>query len=164
MVAANFPVSPLSSLDQTPKIGAREAGLHTQPRAAQKKTQVFSEELKTEKPHFPPENVWKHGKEGWASSGDSEGEESACSAGDVGSIPGWGRSPGGGHGNPLQYSCLENPMDRGACWVMVHGVPNFANPLHLPSSSHQGWVRLQRGGPIPLPTHPSPTPVVNRKI
>ena len=43
-------------------------------------------------------------------------KESACNRGDadVGSIPGWGRSPGGGHGNPLQNSCLENPMDRGA--------------------------------------------------
>ena len=42
------------------------------------------------------------------------GKESACSAGDSGSIPGLGRSPGGGHSNPLQYSCLENPMYRGA--------------------------------------------------
>ena len=41
---------------------------------------------------------------------------------DVGSIPGSGRSPGGGHGNPLQYSCLENPMDRGAWQATVHGV------------------------------------------
>ena len=40
---------------------------------------------------------------------------------DVGSIPGLGRSPGEGHGNPLQYSCLENPMDRGAWWATVHG-------------------------------------------
>ena len=39
----------------------------------------------------------------------------------MGSIPGLGRSPGGGHGNPLQYSCLENPMDRGAWWATVHG-------------------------------------------
>ena len=39
---------------------------------------------------------------------------------DAGSIPGLGRSPGGGHGNPLQYSCLENPMDRGACRATVH--------------------------------------------
>ena len=43
-------------------------------------------------------------------------------AGDVGSIPGLRRSPGGGHGNPLQYSCLENPMDRGAWQAMVYGV------------------------------------------
>ena len=41
---------------------------------------------------------------------------------DEGSIPGSGRSPGGGRGNPLQYSCLENPMDRGARWATVHGV------------------------------------------
>ena len=42
--------------------------------------------------------------------------------GDLGSIPGLGRSPGGGHGNPLQHSCLENPMDRGAWGATVHGV------------------------------------------
>ena len=47
---------------------------------------------------------------------------SACNAGDLGSIPGSGRSPGEGNGNPLWYSCLENPMDRGAWWAAVHGV------------------------------------------
>ena len=46
--------------------------------------------------------------------GGSNGKVSACNAGDLGSIPGWGRSPGEGNGNPLQYSCLENSMDRGA--------------------------------------------------
>ena len=46
----------------------------------------------------------------------------AGDAADVGSIPGSGRSPGGGHVNPLQYSCLENLMDRGAWWAIVHGV------------------------------------------
>ena len=46
----------------------------------------------------------------------------AGDAGDVGLIPGLGRSPGEGNGNPLQYSCLENPMDRGAWWATVHGV------------------------------------------
>ena len=54
----------------------------------------------------------------------SAGKESACHAGDTGHmglIPGSGRSPGGGHGNPLQYPCLKNPMDRGAWWAMVHG-------------------------------------------
>ena len=45
------------------------------------------------------------------SPGGSDGKESACNAGDVGSIPGSGRSPGGGNGNPLQYSCLRNPME-----------------------------------------------------
>ena len=48
--------------------------------------------------------------------------ESAYIAGDPGSIPGVGRSPGGGHGNPLQYSCLENPMDRAAWWATVYEV------------------------------------------
>ena len=46
--------------------------------------------------------------------GGSDGKASACNAGDPGSIPGWGKSPGEGNGNPLQYSCLENSMDRGA--------------------------------------------------
>ena len=50
------------------------------------------------------------------------GKESACSAGAMDLIPGWGRSPGGGHGNPLRYSCLETPKDRGAWWAAVHGV------------------------------------------
>ena len=49
--------------------------------------------------------------------GGSDGKESACSAGDPGLIPESGRSPGEGNGNPLQYSCLENPMDREAWWV-----------------------------------------------
>ena len=50
------------------------------------------------------------------------GKESACNAGDLGSISGWGRSPGDGNGNPLQYSCLENSMNRGAWRATVHGV------------------------------------------
>ena len=52
----------------------------------------------------------------------SVGKESACSAGDLSSIPGLGRSPGEGNGNPLQYPCLENLMDRGASWAAVNGV------------------------------------------
>ena len=51
-----------------------------------------------------------------------DGEESACNARDLGSIPGLGRSSGEGNGNPLQYSGLENPMDREAWWATVHGV------------------------------------------
>ena len=54
--------------------------------------------------------------------GGSDGKESTCSAGDLGSILGLGRSPGEGNGNPLQYPCLENLMDRGAWWAAVHGV------------------------------------------
>ena len=49
-------------------------------------------------------------------------KESACNAGDPGSVPGSGRSPGEGNGNPLQYSCLQNPMDRGAWQATVYGV------------------------------------------
>ena len=49
-------------------------------------------------------------------------KESFCKAGDTGLNPGLGRSPGGGHDNLIQYSCLENPMDRGAWWATVHGV------------------------------------------
>ena len=59
----------------------------------------------------------------------SVGKESACNAGDPGSIPGLGRSPGEGNGNPLQYSCLENLMDRGAWWATVHGVARVGHDL-----------------------------------
>ena len=52
----------------------------------------------------------------------SNGKESACNAGDQGLIPGSGRSSGERNGKPLQYSCLENPMDRGARWATVCGV------------------------------------------
>ena len=53
------------------------------------------------------------------------GKESCCNAGDASLIPGPGRSPGRGHGNPLQYSCLENPMDRGAWGAIVNTVTVF---------------------------------------
>ena len=54
--------------------------------------------------------------------GGSDGKESVSNAGDPGSTPVSGRSPGIGNGNPLQYSCLENPIDRGAWWATVNGV------------------------------------------
>ena len=54
--------------------------------------------------------------------GDSDSKVFAYNEGELGSIPGLGRSPGGEHGNPLQYSCLENPMDRGAWRATAHGV------------------------------------------
>ena len=60
----------------------------------------------------------------WDFPGGSDGKESACNAGDPGLIPGLSRSPGEGSGYPLQYSCLENSMDRGAWQVAVHGVKN----------------------------------------
>ena len=61
----------------------------------------------------------------------SDGKESACNAGDPGSIPGSGRSPGEGNGNPLRYSCLENPMDREAWQATVH-------------EAAQNWIRLKQ--------------------
>ena len=54
--------------------------------------------------------------------GGSDSKESTCNVGDLGSIPGSGKSPRGGLGNPLQYSCLENPMHRGGWWATVHRV------------------------------------------
>ena len=63
------------------------------------------------------------------------GKESACNVGDKGSIPGSGRSPGGGHSNPLQYSCLENPMNGGAWWAIVRGVTKSQTRLKQLSTS-----------------------------
>ena len=63
---------------------------------------------------------------------------------DMDLIPGLGRSPGGGHGNPLQYSCLENPMDRGAWWATVHGIA-------------KSWTRLKQL--IHTHTHPRGTSI-----
>ena len=76
------------------------------------KGSVSSEHDKTKKP--TPKTI-----KGFPSS--SDGKESACNAGDPGSIPGSGRAPGEGNGYPLQYSCLENPMDRGAWWLQSMG-------------------------------------------
>ena len=59
----------------------------------------------------------------------SDGEEFACNAGDLGSILGSGRSPGEGNGNPLQYSCLENSVDKGAWQATVHGVAKSGTGL-----------------------------------
>ena len=63
---------------------------------------------------------------------------------DESSIPGLGRSPGGGHDIPLQYSCLENPMDRGAWWAMVHSVSKSQTrlkPLSMPSCKERYVAR-----------------------
>ena len=61
--------------------------------------------------------------------GGSDSKESTCNAGDLDSILGLGRSLGGGHGNPLEYPGLENPMDRGDWWAAVHGVPKSRTRL-----------------------------------
>ena len=77
-------------------------------------------------PRREKDNTVGHGRPGkpwWTRGfpGGSADKESTCNAGDLGSIPGLGRSPGGGNGNPLQYSCLGNPMDRGAWRATVLG-------------------------------------------
>ena len=76
--------------------------------------------------------------------GGSEVKAFACNAGDLGLIPGSGKSPGEGNDNPLQYFCLENPMDGGAWWASVHGVTrsqtglsNFTHSLHS-----MAWITL----------------------
>ena len=61
-------------------------------------------------------------QKGKANPHGSDGKESACNVGDLGSIPGLGRSPGEENGNSLQYSCLENPTDRGARQAIVNGI------------------------------------------
>ena len=78
----------------------------------------------------------------------SVGEESTCNAGDPGLIPGLGRSPGERNGNPLQYSCLENPMDRGAWQAAVPGVTRVRHDLGTKSPHHHDEVRdlgIQQG-------------------
>ena len=70
----------------------------------------------------------------------SEIKASACNAGDLSSIPGLGRSPGEGNGNPLQYSCLENPMDGGAWWATVHGVTK--SPTRLSDFNFQTLIAM----------------------
>ena len=65
----------------------------------------------------------------------SVGRASACNVGDLGSIPGWKISPGEGNGYPLQYSCLENPMERGAWQATAHGITRVRHDLTLSSFS-----------------------------
>ena len=73
----------------------------------------------------------------WGFPGGSAGKESTCNAEDLGQIPGLERAPGGGHGDPLQYSCLENPMDRGAWWATVHGDAKSQNKTEQLSTAHR---------------------------
>ena len=80
--------------------------------------------------------------------GGSHGKESACNAGDPVSITGLGRYPGEQNGNPLQYFCLENPMDRGACRAKVHGAakswPRLSNS-HFHFLHYISWIRIFHG-------------------
>ena len=74
----------------------------------------------------------------------SEVKASACNEGDLGSIPGSGRSPGEGTGNPPQYSCLENPMDTEAWWAIVHGVSEL-DATSLPLFQWLGLAFIAEG-------------------
>ena len=74
--------------------------------------------------------------------GGSDDKDSAGNVGDLGSIPGSGRSPGEGNGNPLQYSCLENPMDREAWWATVHGVAKSRTRLSDFTSLRRQYATL----------------------
>ena len=73
-------------------------------------------------------------------------KESACNVGDSGSILGWGRCPGEGNGTPLQYSCLENPMDRGAWWAAVPRVEKESEVAEWLDNNHHHhlWLRGER--------------------
>ena len=73
--------------------------------------------------------LWSH-KANQGFPGGSDGKESACDAEDLGSTPGLRRSPGEGNGYLVQYSCLENSVDRGAWWTIVHGVPASQTQLN----------------------------------
>ena len=73
--------------------------------------------------------------------GSSVGKKSNYNAGDPGSIPESGRSPGEGNGNQHQYSCLRNPMDRGAWWAIVHGATRVGHDLAAkPPPPHELWT------------------------
>ena len=90
------------------------------------------------------------------------GEESMCSAGDAGLIPGSGRSPGGGNGSPLQYSCLGKPMDRGAWWATVPGIAEWdvTEHAHIVLDRLPGiinWNSVLEGLDMP------PWPIVNSR-
>ena len=73
-------------------------------------------------------------------------QESTCSAGDLGLIPGSGQSPGAGHGHPHQYSCLENSMDRESWWATVHGVTKRQTGLIMFLSSERDWNQELKWG------------------
>ena len=105
---------PASSYDLTVSAGRTQR--ETCPRTSQWNSVNKENRRNNEREGFPRNSVRK---------------ESACNAGDLGSIPGSGRSSGGGHGNPLQYSCLENSMDRGVWWAVVRGVTRVRHSLAI---------------------------------
>ena len=99
--------------------------------------------------------------------GGSNGKESACNAGDLGPIPGAGRSTGEGNGNPLQYPCLENSMDRRVWWATVHEVAKNWTDYHFSLSLVVQWLRLyipSVGGPGSIPDQGTRSHLLQLKI
>ena len=88
----------------------------------------------------------------WGFPHSSISKESACNAGDLGLIPGSGRSPGEGNGNPLLYSCLKNPMDRGAWVATFHGVTRVRHNLVTKPPPPYPWASLVVQSVKNLPT------------
>ena len=91
----------------------------------------------------------------WAFPSGSNGKEPACNAGDLGLILEWGKSPGEGHDNPLQYSCLENPMDRGTWQATIHEAAKSRTQLsnthihtHTHTHTHTIIILGFPGGPV----------------
>ena len=80
--------------------------------------------------------------------GSSVGKKSNYNAGDPGSIPGSGRSPGEGNGNQHQYSCLRNPMDRGAWWAIVHGATRVRRDLAAKPPPHMNCRQQIKNNPL----------------
>ena len=103
----------------------------------------------------PPPSRWSWGFQYLGDFNGSDGKESAVNAGDLGSVPGLGRSPGGGNGNPLQYFCLDNSMDRGAWWATVYeservGHDRVANSFIFKTICSSGkWNGVGPYGPSP---------------
>ena len=87
----------------------------------------------------------------WGFPGGSVVKILPANAGDMGSIRGSGRTPGEGNGSPLQYSCLENPMDRGAWWGTVHGVAKESNTTVTEHRAHiRRYTNVQTLSPAPV--------------
>ena len=112
-----------------------------------------------ERPIFPP-HIFRSLVEGLGFPGGSDGKESACNAGDLDSIPGLGRSPGRGYGNPLQYSCLENPQgQRSLAGYSVSDRKESGRTellsIHKPKDTKLLVCRLCKVFPGPLPVYSS---------
>ena len=115
------PPSPLT--DRIPTASSRSSSGSLPIRVTSLKKQIRSDQI------IPLIKIFYLPNELQGFPSDSAIKNPACNAGDAGSVPGSGRSPGGENGNPLQYSFLENPMDRGALQATVHGVTRVGHDI-----------------------------------